>query len=255
MNRRLIGVLAIAGLLVLAAAPMASAHVTVNPGEAPKGGYTKLTFRVPNERDDAGTTRLEVGIPTDHPIRSVSVKPKQGWSYEVEKTKLDKPITTKSGDQVTEVVSKITWTGGVIKPGEFEEFDVSAGPLPDDADFVLFPAIQTYQGGEVVRWIDEPAAAGAEEPEHPAPKLTLVDPEAEEDAGAAAPPAASTSDASGSGAQGLTVANAATQDDVDGASTLGLVGIVVGILGLAVGGFALFRGVRGPGSTPASTDT
>jgi hypothetical protein len=33
----------------------ATAHVTVNPLEASRGGYTKLTVRVPNESDDAAT--------------------------------------------------------------------------------------------------------------------------------------------------------------------------------------------------------
>lgn len=35
--------------------------------------------------------------------------------------------------------------------------------------------------------------------------------------------------------------NAATQDDVDSANLLGIIGIVVGTVGLLVGGFALFR--------------
>jgi hypothetical protein len=138
-------------------------------------------------------------------------------------------------------VSKITWQGGVIKPGEFEEFDVSVGALPEDEDYILFPAIQTYQNGEVVRWIDKPAAPGAEEPERPAPKLTLVDPEPE---GAGGKTTATTASAAPASDKGLSVSNVATQDDVDSANTLGVVGIVVGILGLAVGGFALVRGLR-----------
>jgi hypothetical protein len=36
-------------------------------------------------------------------------------------------------------------------------------------------------------------------------------------------------------------ADAATQSDVDGAKTMGIVGIVVGVLGLLVGGFAIVR--------------
>jgi MYXO-CTERM domain-containing protein len=36
----------------------ASAHVTVNPGEATQGGFTKIAFRVPNERDNASTAGL-----------------------------------------------------------------------------------------------------------------------------------------------------------------------------------------------------
>jgi hypothetical protein len=39
----------------------------------------------------------------------------------------------------------------------------------------------------------------------------------------------------------VTVANVATQDDVDSANLLGIIGIVVGAIGLLAAGFALFR--------------
>ena len=51
INRRLTRALAVAGLAIVVTAPLADAHVTVNPGEAPKGGFAKLAFRVPNKRD------------------------------------------------------------------------------------------------------------------------------------------------------------------------------------------------------------
>ena len=238
IHRRLTRALAVAGIAIIATASLADAHVTVNPGEAPKGGFAKLAFRVPNERPDSGTTVLEVNLPEDQPIANVSVRPKQGWTYQVETRQLDEPIDN-HGEELTEVVSKITWTGGVIQPGEFDEFEVSVGPLPEDTDQILFPTLQTYQSGEVVRWIDEPLPDG-EEPEHPAPLLTLVD--AEEDHGGSADEGETTANgepAADSG--GVTVENAASQDDVDSANVLGIIGIVVGTLGLLVGGIALFR--------------
>ncbi len=236
--RRTTRALIVAGLAIVVTAPLAGAHVTVNPGEAPKGGFAKLAFRVPNERPDSGTTTLEVNLPEDQPIANVSVRPKQGWTYKVETRQLDEPIDN-HGEELTEVVSKITWTGGVIQPGEFDEFEVSVGPMPEDTDQILFPTLQTYQGGEVVRWIDEPLPNG-EEPEHPAPLLTLVDAE-DEHGGSSdeAEPAADGEQAADSG--GVSVENAATQDDVDSANLLGIIGIVVGALGLLVGGVALFR--------------
>jgi uncharacterized protein YcnI len=243
-HRRITGVAVAAAVALLVAAPMAAAHVTVNPREAPKGGYAALSFRVPTERDDASTTRLEVNFPTDTPIASVRVQPHPGWEYRIERTELDEPVDL-HGEEITEVVSKITWTGGEIGPTEFDEFGVSVGPLPSDVDQILFPAIQTYDSGEVVRWIDEPPADGEEEPENPAPALTLVEPEEE---GGGSSPGGSGGDEA---ASGLTVENTASQDDVDGASTMGIVGIVVGILGLLVGGFALLR-TRRPAPAPAT---
>jgi uncharacterized protein YcnI len=129
-----LGVIAAGVVAVAVAAGVASAHVTVNPREATVGGFTKLTFRVPNEKDSAATTKLEVVVPTDKPIAFVSVKPVPGWTVTTESTKLATPVQSDDGT-VTDAVSKITWAAdgpaSAIKPGQFQEFDVSAGPLPD----------------------------------------------------------------------------------------------------------------------------
>ena len=234
-HRALTRALAVAAVALVAVAPMAAAHVTVDPGEAEKGGFARLTFRVPNERDDATTTTVEVNLPEEAPFTSVRVKPKQGWTYTMETRTLDTPIDN-NGEQVTEVVSTITWTGGPIGTTEFEEFDVSVGRMPEEEDFLLFPSIQTYSSGEVVRWIDEPVEGG-EEPEHPAPMLTLVDPP-EEGEEAAAP----ADDGAAEGELAASVTNAASQDDVDSANTLATVGLIVGVLGLLAAIFAIVRG-------------
>lgn len=149
MTHRVARAVAVAAIGLLAVAPMAAAHVTVNPREAPKGGFAALAFRVPNERPDSGTVSLEVNLREDHPIANVSVKPTPGWEYTVERRTLDEPIDN-HGTEITEVASKITWTGGTINPGEFQEFEISAGPLPEDVDQIVFPSIQTHASGEVV---------------------------------------------------------------------------------------------------------
>jgi periplasmic copper chaperone A len=169
---RLLAVTALAAAaLVAPLAGSAAAHVTVQAPGATQGGFTKLTFRMPTERDVASTA-LEVAFPEEHPITSLRVKPKAGWTYEIVRAPLAAPIEV-HGRQVTERVSRIVWTatGGGVGPTEFEEFEVSGGPMPE-VDRLL-PAIQTYAGGEVVRWIEEQAEGGAE-PELPAPVLELA---------------------------------------------------------------------------------
>ncbi|UUN27937.1 YcnI family protein [Streptomyces sp. FIT100] len=166
------GVVAASSVLLLSGT--AFAHVSVQPqGEAAKGGYATVNFKVPNERDNASTVKLEVTVPAEHPLSSVMPQPVPGWKAEVTKTKLAKPLTV-HGKQITEAVSKITWTadGGKIAPGQFQQFPVSLGQLPENADQLVFKALQTYDNKEVVRWIEEPKE-GAAEPEHPAPVLTL----------------------------------------------------------------------------------
>lgn len=229
MSRRVVAGLIVA-MVVLAAPATAWAHVTVNPREATAGGFAKLTFRVPNERDDAGTTSVEINLPEDHPIANVSVKPTPGWQHSVERRTLEEPIDS-HGTPITDVVAKVTFTGGRIAPGEFQEFDLSVGPLPEDADTLLFPAIQVYENGaEVVRWIEEPLDDGSE-PERPAPALELL-PAEEEGDGAAAP-------ASPDGEQAA--AGDAVDSEDDGTDALTVVALVVAALGVVLGGLALLR--------------
>ena len=144
----------------------------MNPNTVPQGGYAKVSFRVPNEKANASTTSLEVDIPLDHPIASVSVRPVPGWTATTTTSPLATPIKT-GGGEVTSGVSKIVWTGGKIDPGQFQEFDVSLGPLPKDTDSIVFKALQTYSDGNVVRWIDL-QQPGQPEPDHPAPVLHLT---------------------------------------------------------------------------------
>ncbi len=96
------GALAASAVLVLSAP--AFAHVTVQPeGTAAKGGYATVNFKVPNERDNASTTKLEVNFPTDHPLASVHAAAVAGWKIEVTKSKLDKPLEM-HGKKINEAV-------------------------------------------------------------------------------------------------------------------------------------------------------
>jgi periplasmic copper chaperone A len=234
--RRIGAVTAGAAALVLALAGPASAHVTVNPNTAAQGAYTKVSFRVPTESDTASTTRLEVDLPTDTPIASVAIKPLPGWTATTAKTKLTTPIKDDDGE-ITEAVTKITWTaaaGSEIKPGQFQEFDVSLGPLPATVNQIVFKALQTYSDGSIVRWIDEPAGDGSE-PDHPAPVLKLTAAAAATDAPAAAAvtarstaPAAKTSNAG---------------------SVWGIAALIVAVLALLTGVLAFRRaGAGSPGT-------
>ena len=158
------------GALALMVGP-AAADVTVVPGEAEAKSFAILSFSVPNERDDLDTVKVEVQMPRNKVIRSVSVQPKPGWTVTITKRTLDKPM--KNGDEtVSEVVDTITWEGGVVGPGEFDLFTISAGPMPKNGSHLEFKTLQTYSDGEVVRWIESTPESG-DEPENPAPTLDI----------------------------------------------------------------------------------
>ncbi|MEU4209912.1 YcnI family protein [Streptomyces sp. NPDC026206] len=231
-----------AGSLLLLAGP-AFAHVSVQPGTAEKGGYSTISVKVPNEKDNASTVKLELSLDPKHPLASVMPQAVPGWEVKVEKTKLDKPLQM-HGKTIDEAVSKVTWTGGKIEPGQFQQFPLSVGQLPTDTDELVFKALQTYSDDDVVRWIDA-SKPGGHEAEHPAPVLKLVEKGSAGTAGKTdakdAKGTKDTKDAKDGGAQA-----AAATDGKDGGSdttarVLGVAGIVVGVAGTA---FAVLAGRR-----------
>ena len=205
--------LASALVAVVGMAGPAAAHVTVHPTTLPAGGQdVEITFRVPNERDDANTVRLQVYFPTSPPFLTVDVLPVTGWTSSVQVVNLPRPVQSPDGP-VTQVVRDITWTaaGGGLSSGQYEDFPVSVGSLPARPGPVVFKALQTYSTGEVVRWIEVPTP-GIPDPDTPAPVLTLT---------GAAPSAAVPVAAGGSGTAEALAATALA------ISLLGLVGVAV----------------------------
>jgi uncharacterized protein YcnI len=193
-------------LLVCAGAGVAAAHVTVHADNPTSGASdVALQFRVPNERDDAGTTKVDVFFPLATPLLDLYVQPHPGWTARTTKQHLAQPVTTDDGS-ITDAVAEIVWTADTaadaLAPGQSADFVVTAGQLPD-VSALTFKVLQTYSSGEVARWIELPSS-GVPEPESPAPTLTL-------------------SKAAGGGSD-------------DQARVLGLLGIVVG----AAGGGAAF---------------
>ncbi|MFE7836245.1 YcnI family protein [Streptomyces sp. NPDC057474] len=240
---RIAAVGALAGSAVLLLSGPAFAHVSVAPeGPAAKGGYATVNFKVPNERDDATTTKLEVNFPTDHPLASAQPEAIPGWKIQVTKAKLDKPVEL-HGEQIDEAVSKITWTasGDGIAAGFFQKFPVSIGQLPENTDELVFKAIQTYSNKEVVRWIEVPKD-GEEEPDNPAPVLALSAASEDHHGSSAASTAADESEdaADAEAASNETAAAPADTSDTT-ARVLGIVGIVVGAAGVAYGVLASRR--------------
>ncbi|MEZ0494182.1 YcnI family protein [Kineococcus sp. TBRC 1896] len=163
------------GALLLTALP-ASAHVHADPSSTAAGGYSVVAFRVPNESDTSATTSVRVSLPTDHPFSYVATRPVPGWVATVTEGALPRPVEA-DGVTLTQAPLSVTWTAqpgaAGIGVGQFEEFEVNVGPLPDAGTRVVLPAVQTYADGEVANWTDV-AAPGAAEPEHPAPEFTTT---------------------------------------------------------------------------------
>jgi uncharacterized protein YcnI len=157
----------------------ARAHVGVLPGEVPADSYTKLTFSVPHGCDGSATTRLRVSIPQG----VVAVKPQvvAGWTIDTITDTYPTPVML-NGSPVTSGVTEIAWEGGPLPDAYLQEFGVSVHVPAAVGATLMFPIIQECEEGETA-WIEE-SVDGEEEPEHPAPAITLL---AAEDTEAAEP--------------------------------------------------------------------
>ncbi len=145
--RRTIPLSILIGALVIVSA--ASAHVSVT-NKATKGG-TRGTFTVgvPNERPSSATTKVALRIPAGF----TQVKPvaRSGWQ---------------ASTQAEEGMTVLTWQGGRITGTADATFRFTA-VAPTKAGAYRIPSVQTYEDGQVVRWI------GPADAEYPAPVITI----------------------------------------------------------------------------------
>lgn len=209
MNRMLLAATVAAG--VAGALPAAaSAHVTLQPKQAAAGSFTVERVRVPNERDDATTTKVAVQLPAG--FTAVSYEPVAGWRAAVKR----------EGGQVRLVTFTATSKDAGIEPGQFRDFPLSMQIPGKAGDTLTFKALQTYSDGQVVRWI------GAPDADKPAPQVAVTAAAGEDQGAAAAPAQGEVSGATGDDG-----------DDDGGSKTLSIIALIVGGLGLLAGGAAL----------------
>jgi uncharacterized protein YcnI len=145
------------GALLLLTGP-ASAHVRVLSDDAQESSPATLRFRVPSEKVEVTTVRVDVTLPQG--VTATAVLPAPGW------TRGD--VTSHGGRP-----AHIVWTataGHEIKPDTHRYFGVRVGPLPDRTS-LAFDVAQTYSDGSIVNWDER--QTGDEEPALPAPVLVL----------------------------------------------------------------------------------
>jgi uncharacterized protein len=194
--------------VVLATASPAFAHVEISSDDAAAGKPSNMTLSVPNEMANAGTVKLDLRFPEGQQLTAVSVQPTTGWT-------------------ATPSATGIVWTGGPLTGENEVKFNFTA-TLPSDAKTLELKALQTYDNGQTVRWIEE-TPAGGPEPEHPAPVLTIgASGDEDHHAEAGSDEAASTADDHGEAAS--------TNDSEDDSSNTALVVVIIIAVVVIVGG-------------------
>ena len=163
----------LAGILVLAPAATASAHITANPSEAPSDSYATVRFDVGHGCEGSPTTQLKIKVPPSvasatpavHPLWNVTTK-------EGRKTKVEL-----HGETITRGVSEVTYTAKKPLPSDRLDFFNLSVKLPagKPGETVAFPTVQKCAEGET-RWIQVPAEGeNPDELEDPAPAITLTE--------------------------------------------------------------------------------
>lgn len=181
--------LPIAALLLAPLAGQASAHVTLERGEARIGASYKAVLRVPHGCDGSATTRIRVQMPEG--LIGVKPQPKAGWVLEVERGAYAKSYPHFHGSTLSEGVREISWTGRLADE-HFDEFIFSGFVSVDlkAGENLYFPTIQDCEKGSSA-WTDIPAPGQSpRDLAHPAPAIQLVQAQAQGHAGHGAQPAA-----------------------------------------------------------------
>jgi uncharacterized protein YcnI len=189
----------------LVLAPWAGAHAEIGPETLPAGSVSTFALSVEGE-EDAPTTKIAMQLPAG--VTNARPAPTPGW-------------------QVNRSGRVITWTGGRIQQGERGKFEISAQFPNSPGRTLVFPVVQTYGDGTVVRWIGAPAS------DTPAPRIELT-------AAAAPPPPPPPVTTTTTTPTPTTSAPSEADDDDSGAAGWIIGGAVV--LGLlAVGAALLWR--------------
>jgi uncharacterized protein YcnI len=143
---------AYAGVLVatLALAPSAFAHAELFPNQIPSGDGYLLNLTVPNEKENASTTQIQVTMPADFDLEHVAPVP--GWTIAIAGRHM---VNGEMGGG-----NSITWKGKLS--GTALAVLPFAG-VPKKAETYAFTVRQTYSDGSVVVWSgdessDTPAA-------------------------------------------------------------------------------------------------
>lgn len=131
----------------------AFAHAEFDPATAEAGAPATLTLGVPNERTAASTIKVELQLPLECAKCVITPLSASGWTGKFEN-------------------SVITWSGGKISGTDRVTFSFKVDALPGEGK-LIFKALQTYDNGEVVRWVEPPLADGSE-PQYPAPEFIIT---------------------------------------------------------------------------------
>lgn len=147
------------GVLAFSCLGIAPAHahaVFTNP-QVIAGERSDAGLIITHGCDGSPTTSVTIAIPEG--VTRVLPRALAGWTVSVEKRPLATPVML-HGERVTEVTSKITWSGGRLNDALYEEFDFRYSAPNTPGQTLYFPAEQRCEVGSI-SWSKIPATGQA----------------------------------------------------------------------------------------------
>jgi uncharacterized protein YcnI len=228
--RALISALTCVGLVLVVGSGSAGAHVQVRPTTAAPNDAVLFEVLVPNERENR-TVEVELAVPSG--VLPFSYEDTPGWR---------RTLNLNPNQSVRSIV----WRGSMPSDG-FARFGFLASTPPQEGE-ISWKAIQTYDDGRKVRWIQPPDG------EEPAAVTTVSERFPRQNAGGEGPGEASPEQPQAPAEADAEAEPEAMTDGSDGSDTTarwlaaGALAVALGTLGLTI--------VRRPGtSTPEGKET
>ena len=161
-------------LLTIAGVSPASAHITLEQGEAAAGAPYKIVLRVPHGCDGSATTKIDVKLPEG--IIAAKPMPKAGWQLEIKNGAFARGYAFYHGVTLKEGAREISWSGGKLPDEYYDEFVIAAFVARELAPGPLYFFVkQTCEKGEA-DWSETPGAdRDAHALKFPAPVLNVIE--------------------------------------------------------------------------------
>jgi periplasmic copper chaperone A len=167
------GRVALISIALVALPSSAAAFATIPEDEVfvREGRRELIHIRIQEGCDEAATDRVEVQIPEG--VLAVIPQAVPGWTATTE-TEETEPYEI-FGQEQTDRVSRVIWTGGPLEADEFQDFGIAA-VFTEPADELVFPVVQGC-GSEERSW-DEVPEEDQERSDlaRPAPVVRVVEP-------------------------------------------------------------------------------
>jgi uncharacterized protein YcnI len=155
-------------LVLLSVVVPVQAHVALEHKSAVAGSYYKAIFMVGHGCDGSPTTGINIEMPEAMAV--VKPMPKPGWKLTAQSVSAPAGMLL-HGRAVGEVVSRVSWQGGPLADGHYDEFVVLL-QLPKRDGRLYFKVIQHCADGRN-EWVEVPVAGQTGRLKMPAAVLEL----------------------------------------------------------------------------------